>query len=390
MHRNDAFAVTQPGIVYDYIIAGTGLAGLSIAKGLLEAGLLRDKKLLLIDPDPKTSNDRTWCFWEKEAGPFEKIVHKQWSALEVIAADGKSISLDSGPYRYKLIKGSDFYNDCFRELSGHENIYRFAGKVSSIVNGAGTAEVHCADGVFKGSYVFSSLFEKPAPHPKLTWLLQHFRGWRIRTATTAFDPAVATLMDFRTPQDRGTAFFYLLPFSTNEALVEYTVFSEKVLPDAEYNAALQEHITRRLGINDFEIEEVETGVIPMTNYKFPGPEGRIIPVGTAGGRTKGSSGYTFRSVQKHTRELVDSLRGNGHPFDVRVTPRRFTFYDSVLLQVLASGSVTGASVFSRLFSANKATDIFPFLDNESDLRTELKIIATLPVLPFTKAAIQQL
>ena len=50
---------------FDYIIAGSGAAGLTLAYMLLENEYTK-KKLLIIDKDLKENNDRTWCFWQKE------------------------------------------------------------------------------------------------------------------------------------------------------------------------------------------------------------------------------------------------------------------------------------------------------------------------------------
>lgn len=58
---------------FDFIIAGGGMAGLSLAF-YLNQSTLRDKKILLIDREIKNQNDHTWCFWEKEKNPFEEII----------------------------------------------------------------------------------------------------------------------------------------------------------------------------------------------------------------------------------------------------------------------------------------------------------------------------
>ena len=71
------------------------------------------------------------------------------------------------------------------------------------------------------------------------WLLQHFKGWYIETKQACFQPDSATLMDFRAEQNRGTAFFYVLPFSATKALVEYTLFSPNLLAENEYDEALK-------------------------------------------------------------------------------------------------------------------------------------------------------
>jgi lycopene beta-cyclase len=52
----------------------------------------------------------------------------------------------------------------------------------------------------------------------------------------------------------------------------------------------------------------------MTDHKFPEWEGNIIYLGTAGGKTKSSSGYTYRFIQKHVETLVTRLEVSGDPF----------------------------------------------------------------------------
>ena len=43
----------KPKLQYDYIIAGAGCAGLSLAMHIIHSGKLQDKKVLIIDQNPK-------------------------------------------------------------------------------------------------------------------------------------------------------------------------------------------------------------------------------------------------------------------------------------------------------------------------------------------------
>lgn len=197
-------------------------------------------------------------------------------------------------------------------------------------------------------------------------------------------------MDFRTGQQEGTTFVYVKPFSATRALVEYTLFTARLLRSEEYEVGLKDYISRIIGTTDYTIAEVENGIIPMTNHRFPAVDGRVVNIGTAGGQTKGSSGYTFQYIQKHSARLVNSLIKKGNPFVARPAgPSRFRFYDSVLLQVLKSGSVPGDKVFTDLFQKNKPQRVLRFLDNETSLGDELRIISSLPTWPFLRAALKQ-
>lgn len=370
---------------FDYIIAGSGCAGLSLAVRIAGSKELAGKKVLIVDKQPKNQNDRTWCFWEEGEGLFESIVHKSWQQIEV----GNSFlrkQLDIRPYRYKLIRGIDFYDHCLKILKTNSNFSFEFGDIESVFQTGITLNGR----EITADYVFNSIWEKPELGKSQFWLLQHFEGIYIKTASSSFNPKKAMLMDFDTPQIDGTTFFYVLPFSETEALIEYTLFSPSLLNRKEYQSALKNYIAKKLDIQDYEVVHSENGVIPMTNYKFPISESNIINIGTAGGMTKGSSGYTFRYIQKHSVALVDALSNGGSLEKASIVSKRHQFYDSVLLNILHNKTIPGDQIFMTLFKYNNAGKVFKFLDNETSLVEELNIISSLPTLPFSRAAIKQL
>jgi lycopene beta-cyclase len=355
---------------------------------MLDSGKFANKRILLVDKAPKQANDRTWCFWQKEEGLFEPIVYKQWQKLW-FHGDKYSAELQLGPYHYKMIRGADFYQYCFEKIRGHSNIDILFETVEEVFSDAETGVVINGEKIY-ADYVFNSiLFNRPSLRSNEYWLLQHFMGWVIETPEDGLDGNIGTLMDFRIDQSNGTAFCYVLPFSSRKALVEYTLFSTELLEQKQYENSLQKYIKEHLKLPSFQVIEKEFGVIPMTNYKFPPRQNNIINIGTAGGQTKGSSGYTFNFIQKHSKAIVDSLVNNGKPF-ISSSPVRFNFYDSVLLKVLSDGLVPGVNVFTDLFKKNEVQKVLRFLDNETNLAEEVKIISTLPTLPFLQAGIKHL
>lgn len=357
---------------------------------MIRSGRFGDKKVLLIDRDRKQSNDRTWSFWETGPGPFEEIVFHRWKKTW-FHSRGFSRLLDLSPYEYKMIRGLDFYEYCLALIRQHRNFEIRFEEIISVANEEGTAAVQTSAATYRGDYVFNSILPgKPSLKKGDLYLLQHFKGWIIETPVPVFNPEEATLMDFRVDQSLGTTFIYVKPFSATRALVEYTLFTEQLLTPAEYEEGLKSYIIDFLGGTAYEIIEEENGIIPMTSFAFPSVEGRIIYLGTAGGQTKGSSGYTFRFIQKHSARLVESLVKKGNPFiSMPQGPRRFRFYDSTLLYILAHNKVPGDKVFSLLFKKNKPSRVLRFLDNETSLGDELKIISSLPTWPFIKVALKQ-
>lgn len=372
----------------DIIVCGAGCAGLSLLVRLIESGKFKDKKILLVDKELKNRNDRTWCFWEEGEGTFEPIVYKRWDELW-FHSYYLSKSLNLQPYQYKLIRGIDFYNHCLSMIKQQPNIHFLQAPVERVFSNSSEGTGIVAGGeVYKSGYVFNSiLFGKPQLKQHQYWLLQHFKGWIIETKEDVFNPTSGNLMDFRTDQSEGATFVYVLPFAPNKALVEYTLFSKELLQPEAYQRALKTYLKEHWKLEDYIVLEEEWGVIPMTNATFPSVEGNIIYLGTAGGQTKASSGYTFQFIQKQTAAIVESLIQKGHPFTGALNSRRFHFYDSVLLHILHHRSLPGDLIFSHLFQKNKAAQVFRFLDNDTTLPQELRIISTLPTMPFLKAAV---
>ena len=255
-----------------------------------------DKKILLIDSSKKNTNDRTWCFWEKEAGVFEQIVHHRWEKLDFFSQT-YSATLSISPYQYKMIRGIDLYSSVQNRSAVFPNIEWRYETIKSIQNNGNAATVELENESLSCDYIFNSIqFEKPSIAGQ--GVLQHFKGWVIETPAPCFDPGKATFMDFRVSQQHGTTFIYMMPTSPTTALVEYTLFTEDLLPTDAYETALQKYIADNLGATSYNITHEEFGVIPMTKHKFPLQDGRIIYTGIAGGQVKGSSGYAFQFIQK--------------------------------------------------------------------------------------------
>ena len=347
---------------------------------------LSHKKILVIDESAKNANDRTWCFWEDRSGYFEDLVYKKWDSL-FFKTENCKLQLQIAPYLYKMIRGIDFYDYCFTKINATDQVTFLQGKVN-------VSELHSNGSISIGEHkvdtqdaiIFNSIYQ-PTDLNKGHHLLQHFTGWVIETAEPAFREA--TLMDFSTSQEHGTAFFYVLPFSSTSALVEYTLFTKNILEKEAYDRELKRYISKKIGIAEYKICETEFGIIPMSSNKPPFVKNDIYQIGVAGGMAKGSTGYAFKFIQEHSDLIISRLLQSDLP--ERFVPKpRFLFYDMILLHILSNRTLTGEEIFQRLFEKNMANAVFKFLDNKTTPAEELKIISKLPTLPFLKAAIKEI
>jgi lycopene beta-cyclase len=196
-------------------------------------------------------------------------------------------------------------------------------------------------------------------------------------------------MDFTIEQDGNTRFMYVLPTSKTEALFEYTLFSEDLLEKSVYEKAIQNYL-QNVGITDYEIAEKEAGNIPMTCFTFNNQNSeRILFIGTAGGWTKASTGFTFFNSKKQSEKLIEFLKNNQNMAKFH-QKNRYWFYDLILLEVLHQNNELGAALFGRLFQKNPIQNIFQFLNEEGTFFSDLKVILTLPKLIFIKATFRAL
>ncbi|MFC4633620.1 lycopene cyclase family protein [Dokdonia ponticola] len=375
---------------YDYIIMGGGLSGLTLAYRMAQDAFFDAKSILIIDAAAKKENDRTWCFWESQPDIFEDIVSHRWSTIgfkSPVFSDEILIQ----PYQYKKIEGDDFYAFAKAYLATKPHISFLQETVLSVENQQHQVVITTAQQKLFGAKVFNSilnseLLESQSQHQ---YLKQHFIGWFIKTETPIFDPDCATFMDFTVPQKGNCRFMYVLPTSPTEALFEYTLFSKELLEDSEYETAIQEYLTKK-GILQYHIQRKEQGNIPMSSYRFDKHNSKnMLHIGSAGGWTKASTGFTFKHTLKKTAALVGFLKTE-KDFRLFSKRSRFWWYDLLLVDVLYRKNHLGAPIFGEMFKNNPTDRIFRFLDDETTFKEELQIIWSLPKKEFVKAVFSRL
>ncbi|WP_246285041.1 lycopene cyclase family protein [Winogradskyella wichelsiae] len=374
---------------YDYIILGAGASGLLLAYRMSQDIFFDDKSILIIDKEKHKGNDRTWCFWEKGLGEWDELLTKTWSNV-YFGSDSFSKNISIRPYVYKMVRSEPFYNLLWTRINSNSNFTFVEGVVDHFQESNTGVEVIANNETYFGSKLFNSLpnSEVYVAHPKYPLIHQHFVGWFVKTKTEAFDDSMATFMDFTVPQNGNTRFMYVLAIDKQTALFEYTLFSKDLLAFSEYEDGIHSYLKQR-NILDYEIIEKEQGNIPMTSFDFNSLNSQhILNVGTAGGWTKASTGYTFQNTSKKTKEVISFLKKNEDLSKFQKSTK-FRFYDLIFLDVLANHNGEGATIFSSMFRKTNVKTIFKFLDEESTLLEDLKIILSVPPKRFIQAFVKR-
>ena len=380
---------------YDYLIVGGGASGLSLAYHMAQEPRLAGQRVLLVEPDAAKADDRTWRYWATGETPFAAVEAHRWERL-VVRSPGFEKVLQLAPYRYRMVRAGEFYAFVNAALAARpQQFVRLAGSVVALNEAPdGRAVATLADGQqITARYIFDSRLPKLARDPaRHRYLEQHFLGWEIETDEDVFDPATVQFMDFRVPQHEQTRFVYALPFTPRRALVEFTVFSEQVLPKAEYEAELRAYLAGQLGGQPYRVIAEEGGSIPMTDHPLPARlSAHILHLGTRAGRSKPSTGYTFARVQRHSARLVAALAETGHPpADATGDKWQFRLFDTLLLDIMQRQGESTRDIFQQLFERNPVQRIFRFLDEETSWTDNLLIMNSVSPGPFMRSIAQVL
>ncbi|MDC3007717.1 lycopene cyclase family protein [Candidatus Pelagibacter sp.] len=349
---------------FNYVIIGGGCAGLSLAYELEIHEKLKDKTLAIIEPRKEYKRDKTWSFWKVAPHNFDDCVKKNWENFS-INIPGKTNYLECKNFPYQSIDSGLFYEKIKNKLKKNENIFFFKN----------IEEINK-----QNSLVFNSVPNIKKNHLNL-W--QHFCGVEIKTDNDIFDEKIFNLMDFDCEQRESVHFFYTLPYAKNRALVETTWLSKmNDNSQKDYENQINNYIKNNLKIKNYEITYKEEGAIPLF-YPLNKNEKNKINIGTAGGMTRLSTGYTFLNIQEHSkyiRENIDNI-SNAKKFEI---DKKYQFLDEIFLRVLEKNPKKMSDIFFRMFETSPKT-VIKFLSNKSNFLEDLSIIFKMPKLIFIKA-----
>ena len=376
-----------PSIIYDFVFVGLGAGNSLILLSLIQKGLLKNKKVAIFEAESKSKNDKTYCFWasteDSIVSDLSSIITHSFTAIQVGQSNLQRI--EKQPYHY--IRSIDLYEHTLQKLNEEQiKIYR-----------VGVDNINCAGEIYSlctvnETYYASYIFDSRATLPNLKkkneiYLNQSFYGLHIKCEKNVFKEHAFEMMNFDVDQNKFTQFMYVIPFSSNEALIELTRFGTDKIDIPYARGVLDNFMSKNFG--NYKILSDETGCIPMTTYINPPNSSKgILNTGASANLIKPSTGYGFKNMY-YFAELV-SQRIESNKFDkfnkiALESKQRFKFYDHLLLLILLYWPSKGKLIFTNLFKKQSILNIFSFLDEKSSLVQEFKIFASLPILLFLKA-----
>lgn len=390
----DSLVIDVPDTeVYDVVILGAGCSGLSLCLALLERGATGP--ILLVDSRTEYADDRTWSYWDVEPTRFTHLARARWTTWRVSTAT-EQVRSSALSTPYVSLAANDFYRYVLGRLAEYPNVRLLMGEdaigYSEIANGLAVATTRFR---VRGAQLVDSRGLRPTQGElddiarRSTWVPQKFVGLHVVTSRPVFHADECVLMDFDVDQTRGLRFGYVLPVSPVEALVENVYLADVAVTEAEHRAELESYLASRFGLEpgDYEILGDERGFIPMTDHVFnQRPMPRVSKIGTLGGATRPSTGYTFLRIQRSSDETAQRLLGNS-PERGRTHTSRCSMLDRVFLRFLADHPERAPLVFARMFARVPAESLVRFLSDRSGPIDSVRLILALPKLWFLGSAL---
>ena len=348
---------------YDFVIIGGGCAGLSLAYELEIHKKLKDKTLAIIEPRNEYKRDKTWSFWKVDQHNFDDCIKHKWNEFS-IKTNSDSKIIKCGQFPYESIDSGLFYNKINTRLKKNKNI-KFFKNIKEVD--------------FRKSFLFNSLPTLREDIDSNIW--QHFHGIEIETKEDYFNENIVNLMDFDCEQRNSVHFFYILPFGKNKAMIETTWLSKRNDSLKDYEAQIKTYLNN-LGIKDYKVNYREEGAIPLF-YPVNKKENNKINIGTAGGMTRLSTGYTFLNIQEHSKYIRKNIE-NIEKIKVYDIGKKYRFLDEIFLRVLKKHPEKMPNIFSKMFNSSYGSAI-KFLSNKSNIFEDISIILKMPKWIFIKS-----
>ncbi len=364
---------------FDLAFIGLGAASLSLATRLANNGY--GGSAVFIDPAPEAVDERTWCGWGLIDHPYQAALTRQWHCWRVGSAAAMSRS-GHPDIPYEMLRGS-----AVRRLSMQSIASRRDWEVltpAAVMAEKREQGTWCLE-LDDGSTVQAKMVLDSRP-PRLSlqrpWLWQSFYGIEIKGEDFGADDCV-NLMELVEDDAPLVNFFYELPITRDQRLIEFTRFTPEKPDMEDLKARVEQRLAER-GWQQAQVVRTEQGHLPMAPIAAQTHE-QWIAIGTAGGSMRPATGYAFHAIQSWADEAAGQLMA-GTPPSPPSRSRILDWLDGVFLESLWLEPEAAAGRYRQLFEKTPPAALTRFLMSRPRPIDILKVLLALPVSPMLRAA----
>ena len=368
----------------DVVVVGAGPAGSLMTLRLAGHPGLSGLRVVLIDQRAEPLVDRWWAYWFRR--PLVPGADSgSWDRVQLRAAD-RTVDVHLDESHYRRLDGGALAETLSEVVAGAPAVHQACARVVGVGQSDHAAVVRLEGGEsITTRWVLDSTMG-PRAERAGPWL--SFVGWRVWPRSGSMDTGAVGLMDFRVPQRDGLRFGHYLPETAEHGFLELCSFRYGG-PDLALGTDLPVWITEHLGGRGFHAEPIEDDAYPLLvgGSRRLGP--RVLAIGHRGGLVRPSTGYGLVAYARDADAVANSLARHGHPFGVPRPSRRDRVLDLVALEVLRRDPAALQRAYLGMFAGNPGERVLGFLDGTATTREMATLVATLPIAPFTAAALRR-
>jgi len=369
---------------FDLVIIGGGCAGLSLAYQLSQFGENCPKTLIIEEREVYT-NDRTWCFWDLKEPIHGDLAPYKWKKF-TIKNNHMAYEYGCEETPYVMLPSNIFYKNTLSSIRLNTKIQLLTGeKLLDQVIKKDAWQIHTSTFSANASNVVDTRpIKTMTKKDSLMW--QSFVGYEIEVEGQQFIEDQLVLMDFDSNFKEGLAFIYCLPTSKSKALIEYTVFSEELFVAEQLTERLLEKVNEYTKNAGYKVVRKEAGILPMGHRLIEQKDDpTYLFAGLFAGAARPSSGYAFQRIQNWAKECAFELKNKHQLKKFKKDVWIQKWMDLLFITVIKKNPTIGAKVFVELFKNCDVRTVANFMSDHSSLWDKLKIVTSLPALPFLLA-----
>jgi lycopene beta-cyclase len=365
-------------------VIGGGLAGLSLCMKLAKSE--KPFNVDVFESRDAYQHDRHWCYFAVEETEFDPQASLSFDTVE-FGIDGQLHQLDCHRYPYRVLNSGALYTTALNALQKDRRfgIY-FSAQVSALRGAERVINIRDNNGLTQKDYdvVFDSRPASQQQHKRSVLFKQWFYGAELQCDHAQQNPV---LMDFESDDPSKIAFYYLLPLAPDRLLLQYTCFlrADQVVPtDAEER--WKQYLAKK-HISNFSILRMECGEIPMQVIQSPVSDPRVIPIGTAAGWVRASTGYGYLDTQRACEKIVQQFDAGHYDALRSIRPRSVLDdrMDAIFLAVLNKKPELAPGYFEQLMRSSASDSLIRFLSGTASIPDRISVASSLPTWPFLRA-----
>lgn len=346
---------------FDIVIAGGGIAGLTLAHLLTQQSSTKELSILIIDHGIEIEFANV-SFWAKSLPIDGMPLAGSWRQFEIIFPTFKR-TLPLHDYTFYSFNRADYLEFLRQRLIKKKVTFR-TESVMSMTETQNKVEIRTKSGKrFTATWVFDSTQLGEA---KAKTVPVHGWTWEIETSKPTFTPKTMTFFDFEATK-LPDSFLYLLPLSETKAIIEFSSFRQiPSIGDCEY------WLTNRLQGADYKMVRLNQKSTNAYLVKLPSTNMHLLPIGLKAGKMSACSGFAFMNIVRHCQLLATTFP--------KFKPEHFqqrhgyqNVFDSIFTHLFVHAPHVGVRILPQLFKYSQADAILGYIDGSLSMKEILHL-----------------